>query len=1045
MFIKTILIIILSLAIIVIIVSLVITSTTFKEKRIKKILETWGDIAKSAVDEFKNLSLPSRIFTDIELENWENKYSQLRKAITRFNYLYNLKEIKNPESIIHSFYIINSKRKDLQVKSNCEYLTDKSPELITDYAAITNISRFVSYHEVQDFNNKWNKIINQFFELKNWDNLYQEAFPSYPILKEISKIGDLQDQRVKNNQNYIQQELSNNSEYFDNLFKYPLDNQQRKAIVTLEDNTLVVSSAGGGKTSTIVGKVCYLVDKKQINPKELVLTYTRKAAEELRERMGIRGIVCSTFHKHALDTIGLITRQKPTIAPIDMMHNVFEKLIKENPEYLSNVTKYITEYKNLVKYDEEYPDAEKRISDVNKYELISPYLDCAGNKIRLKSKQEYKIAIILTELGVNFQYEEPYCHNTKDRSHSQYRPDFVIHYKDAYGNNKVLYYEHFGINKNNEVPKWFGDGKVGGWHQAQEQYLSGIEWKKSIHEQYNTDLMITTSADFYSHSDIQSYIKELLTHHGVPIKPLTPSEKYQKIKEADSQVKDSLYTLVNGFIALVKANRKSFDEIISSISKDDDNSARNIFVIEKIIRPIFDEYEKDLTLSNQLDFTDILLKTATLCEKENPYSYKYILVDEFQDISMDKYIYLKSLRTKIPYTYLFCVGDDWQSIYRFSGSDLKLFYDFSKYFGYTAECKIETTHRFGQPLIDVSSSFILKNPNQKSKKITDNNISTEIRFIPYSSATKKQDIEKIVQSIPQDESIYILGRYSFNVDSICNYKINQDKAGNFEILIGGRAIRYLTIHSSKGLEADHVIILDCNSGIYGFPSLLSDDPIMTYVLSDADSYENSEERRVFYVGLTRAKKCVYCFFDKKNPSPFLNEFGEYSQFAESTEAICPHCKRGYVRILKSGVSKMNDPYITVKCTNKDCDYFETLFGKNILKYQPRKKISSEKFSIFLEENKIDSVKIDETKRIIKFSNSSNLIKAIIVDNIFVNKPFLMEINKKNDPYEISLVEYYDKPIYFLHRVGAEIFISNEEIERLFFEEDLTEKRPEPLS
>ena len=245
---------------------------------------------------------------------------------------------------------------------------------------------------------------------------------------------------------------------------------------------------------------------------------------------------------------------------------------------------------------------------------------------------------------------------------------------------------------------------------------------------------------------------------------------------------------------------------------------------------------------------------------------------------MDRCRYIEALRSNSPYTRLFCVGDDWQSIYRFSGSDMTLFYDFDRHFGYTAECRIETTHRFGHPLLGASTRFILQNPEQKVKDVrAPAGVATNLQVIPFPPGNEPMVLERLVREIPATESVLVIGRYAFAVQSVDSF-LNNNKAVAWKgtsLLVAGRELAFQTVHSAKGLEADHVIILDCNGGRYGFPSQVEDDPIMQHVLSAADSFENAEERRLFYVAITRARKGTYCLYDEKNPSEIVEEFNEF--------------------------------------------------------------------------------------------------------------------------------------------------------------------------
>ena len=186
---------------------------------------------------------------------------------------------------------------------------------------------------------------------------------------------------------------------------------------------------------------------------------------------------------------------------------------------------------------------------------------------------------------------------------------------------------------------------------------------------------------------------------------------------------------------------------------------------------------------------------------------------------------------------------------------MALFNQFHKYFGPTEINKIETTYRFGEPLVSLSSLFIQRNNAQIKKDIHSScyDMKTELEFYPYDRRDYCKTIEELISSIPLDKSIFLLGRYSFD-DYYISFVYQGIKEGSkFYYIIGGRKIEFLTVHKSKGLEADYVILLQCNKDIYGFPSLVSDDPVLNHVLTKSDQFPYGEERRLFYVAITRAK------------------------------------------------------------------------------------------------------------------------------------------------------------------------------------------------
>lgn len=298
-------------------------------------------------------------------------------------------------------------------------------------------------------------------------------------------------------------------------------------------------------------------------------------------------------------------------------------------------------------------------------------------------------------------------------------------------------------------------------------------------------------------------------------------------------------------------------------------------------------------------------------------------MDEFQDISIDRYNFLKALREGNPPAKLYCVGDDWQSIYRFSGSDMALFSQFSDYFGPTEINRIETTYRFGEPLISLSSKFIQRNETQLRKNIRSFSpqVKTELQFCDYEKRDYCNVIGKLVASIPSEKSIFLLGRYSFD-DYYLSFMYKSVRDGNrFFYFIGDRKIEFLTAHKSKGLEADYVIILQCNKDTYGFPSLISDAPVLNYVLTKSDQYPYGEERRLFYVAITRAKIKTYVLYDKRFPSIFVDEFLHPEKISEESNTKHPNANKRWTR-------KADNFLLTLYHEGKSIKYIAEKMGRS---------------------------------------------------------------------------------------------------------------------
>lgn len=792
---------------------------------------------------------------------------------------------------------------------------------------LLNEEHFFTHSEMQSFVND-NKELFENLSFLDDNNELDEV--DSEIRAFYNSVRSIEVTREKHNSAFVQKELVENKDFFDNVFKYPLDVQQRESIVNLEDSCLVISSAGSGKTSTMIGKLLYLVQKRSIQPSRiLTITYTRKASDELTSRLMGTGLSCMTFHKLAMTIVTKVESKKPSLAEDDLFVKIFYDQLS-NPEFRRAVLNYLTDYKSMVKSEHEYINSIEYYRDRKKNGVIALYRDKNNRLISTKSEEEKKICSYLTELGVHFVYEEPYEYMTLTEDYRQYKPDFTIYYKDRNGLEQKLYLEHFAIDKNGRVPQWFGKGQVDGWNAANQQYLEGIAWKKDLHSKRGTRLIFTTSADFHDKS-IREKLRQKLVDAGVIINELSTDELLEKIMERNKSVENALLQMTQSFINLVKANDKSIDDIrkLAEVS----HSTRDVFVIDHLMRPIWDCYQKELQKRGEMDFTDVIVRATKYCDQGKwQQKYDYILIDEFQDISIDRCRFLKSLMSEMPHTKLFCVGDDWQSIYRFSGSDLSLFTDFSHYFGFTKECRIETTYRFGNPLIEQSSKFVQSNPMQKRKAVHAKEKGapiTKISCLGYKDNSDLQSlVERMTARVPKDKTVYIISRYSYDVKAlVCpRFEMKYDhNSDTVTLKIAGRKVKFMTIHGSKGLEADYVFMLNCNSGLYGFPSLVSDDPVLDYVLSNPEHYEYAEERRVFYVGITRAKEHTVILYNINTPSPFVSEI---DSSVELNQNPCPVCGVGHRIVKYEGWAKNNKPYRVWGCDNREanCQYFYREFS-----------------------------------------------------------------------------------------------------------------------
>ncbi|MBD1398820.1 UvrD-helicase domain-containing protein [Pontibacter sp. JH31] len=766
--------------------------------------------------------------------------------------------------------------------------------------------------------------------------------------------------RSKHNAAFVKQELNTYKDFFDTAAGKPLDLQQRTAIVEDEDANLVIAGAGSGKTMTIVGKVKYLVERYKTDPENILLiSFTRKSAVTLASRLKAEGVIAKTFHSLGIDVIKQVEEKRPSIFEEQQFKPFIKKTfieLIEQEEYLASVTDYFTNFLKPVKNQFDFKNQGEYIQYIKDQNFRTYKAHTTSNNGRtthrmeiVKSIEECRIANFLLFNGINYEYEYPYEFETATSDKRQYKPDFTI-LQDG----KRVYLEHQAISRDNSVPPFFAK-RDETQEQANQKYWSKINWQRDVHKQNRTRMIETYSYEMFDGTWVDS-LTEKLQDAGIKLSPKSLQEIWAIINYTAGEEVDGFITLFQTFITLMKSNNYTISDLVerNGSVKDEMLAERNRRFIQ-IIKPILERYEAYLAERQVIDFSDMINRaTDYIAAGAYQKKFDYIIIDEFQDISIGRYKLIKELRDTNPGCRLFCVGDDWQSIYRFTGSDITLFKDFERYFGYCIKSKIETTYRFCNPLINLSSEFILKNDSQTAKSLRpafpDKMTNYNLVYAPsgdQGDAIALKNIFDELQSKHVDldkKSIFILGRYSFDLrrleekNSAFNIKRNisvtEVEAGHefrreADIVdyspIGRPKVKaeFLTVHKSKGLEADIVIIINCNSGRHGFPSEMSDDQVLNLLLSDADQYENGEERRLFYVAMTRARERVYFVADETYKSKFITELEAGKK--DKKVKKCPDCKTADLVVKKKGVAKNGNLYTFWGCTNflYGCDYSKT--------------------------------------------------------------------------------------------------------------------------
>ena len=752
--------------------------------------------------------------------------------------------------------------------------------------------------------------------------------------------------------------------YFDNIENQPLTGLQRESIILNEKRNLVVAGAGTGKTSTIIGKIGYLIKSKKAKSDEiLTLAYNRSAANELRERIKNRinlNVQAQTFHSLGNLIIKSSNDQQLKVSSfVDQelkLHKFLNKIIKESikdPLVKSKMIQFFSEL--LFPYKDERSDFNS-ISEYASWIKSMDLITFAGEKV--KSYGEFKIANFLFKNGIEYTYEKYYEPKRRLDDPVAYRPDFHI-------NNTDIYIEYFGIDENGKTANYIDSNK----------YIEQIERKREIHKNGNTKLIQIYYHEFKKNkwkNILSRELKKDLKRNKIQIDPLSNEQILLKIQENELHI--PFVKLIAQFLEHYKSNlhKRTLENIRSEIKYDE---RTNVFL--DIFEEVFKNYQNYLKTNNEIDFNDMINLSSKIVEERRFISkWKYLLVDEYQDISWNRYNLIHSIVNQNKNSKLFCVGDDWQSIYRFAGSDISLMKNFRNYFGRSSVIKLDTTFRFDNQISKTSEKFILKNPNQikKSLKTLSESHSPSV-FLQWSNKLPSDATRDLIEKLSTNKeinemSLQILARYNHNLpnNEEIKYVISKWK---------GKVLQPKSIHALKGLEADIIVVTDLISGKnLGFPSLREDDPILETVLSSKENFPYAEERRLLYVAITRAKKYCYLISDPNNPSEFSKELTE-KKFVKIGKIIKLFNTNGEF-VVSEHFSKN-----TINNIHNVSEIWINNFGQ-------RKLTEIENIKIFKKETIIKiSKNLISTKEVQKLINSSIEIEE--------NKYPIEEINNQYDP------------------------------------------------
>lgn len=824
--------------------------------------------------------------------------------------------------------------------SRKEYMSD-----VKNFADIMQLVRTMDENDIlEDYCNKNGYLAER----------ARQAYSEYEnIVELVNQINDA----------YIKTTMTDEKQYLDQILEsvdpaISLDEDQRRVVIADEDYCLVIAGAGAGKTTTVAAKVKYLVEKQQVDPQQiLIISFTNKAVNELRDKINKDlNIDCpiATFHstgnailhKNSTEKLNIIDGSKLYYC----VQGYFRGTILKNPSVVNSLILFFASYFDAPYEGDDINNFFNHMANAN-YATMRSELDdfktevidrrsrqkvTIQNEI-VRSMQEVEVANFLYLNGIDYAYEPIYPYHIMMAA-KPYTPDFMI----TQGNH-TAYIEHFGITE---------EGKNFLYDEDEiAAYKKAIHDKIQLHRKHGTELIYTFSS-YRDKRSISEHLEEELLKHGFQLNRRSNEEIVKKliVLEENKYINRLVFLVIN-FIRNFKVN--GYDETdFDELARKTTNVRTRLFL--DICHACYLEYKRYLIENHAVDFEDMINESARVLnevkEMKEKLDFKYLIVDEYQDISRQRFDLVKAF-SEVTDAKIMAVGDDWQSIYAFSGSDITLFTKFEEKMGYAKLMKIVRTYRNSQEVIDIAGNFIQKNTSQIQKSlISPKHIEEPVIIYTYDSTRKAPGEDRrsganyamayavqtaIEQIMAYDKEagkntfaskILLLGRFGFDGDRLA-------RTGLFEYVNRGAKIKsvkypklditFMTAHASKGLGYDNVIVVNGRNETYGFPAKIEDDPVLSLVIKEDKSMQYAEERRLFYVAMTRTKNRVYFIAPEKNPSEFLLEIkreyknvflrGKWSEEepVRMGQKKCPVC--GFPMQLKYKASYGLKLYI---CTNE---------------------------------------------------------------------------------------------------------------------------------
>lgn len=699
-----------------------------------------------------------------------------------------------------------------------------------------------------------------------------------------------------------------------------LNPKQKASVLSEAKRVLVLAGAGSGKTKTVISKLLYLVTEKEVKSSSiLAITFTKNAANEMIDRLIIASDETNTYESYIQNKYTTVQQkdierrkrvlEQPWISNLTIrtFHSLCYKILRDNGNpVFDNKFKLITDNTT----DEVDLKAKDILANEKPKDIISKILvlACRDRDYILKLKRyilDYYVEKVSIDKEIKVYTNEGQKTYTtlkgeivKSKSERDIA-DWLYRHNIKYVYEKVSNFKDFNFKPDFFIPQanLYLEHVTDKSYKMEDKERQFIEGGKNCAITY--EAIMNNSILF--NLTMERIIKGKITENITEDVSISYEEEFHRYHH---KIDEFLKTVMR-LQSMMKGEGIEPSHLLEKAGESDHERIR---VFYELAIPIIEEYKKYCTNKSYVDFDDLIILAVKLLKENQDVreiyrtKYKYLMVDEFQDVNGLQVKFLDLLLK--PDNQLFCVGDDWQSIYGFRGSNVDYIVNFEMHYKDCEIHKLDVNYRSTQTIVGASNEVIKHNKNQISKDVRAFNEMPSKIQIYRAKSTEDDGVEFLVDKVRQlyqgglgkDDILVLYRRSKMFSPYLAALKENR-------LFVSSK-----TIHASKGLEAKAVFIIGLTEGNGGFPDIWLDDAIFRVVKDIKYDVLLEEERRLFYVAITRAKDELFLITELGNESSFVDEIPQHFY----------NVNKPMIKNIDSQIINCSDCRATINMSDKFC-------------------------------------------------------------------------------------------------------------------------------